>query len=526
MTALWIALLILWRRETRLMTRKAALIILDGWGHGLNPEVSAIAQAETPFVDNLYHQYPNAELITFGKEVGLPEGQMGNSEVGHLNIGAGRVVYQELARINKEIKDQTLGKNTVLQEGIRTAVATTKRIHLLGLVSDGGVHSHINHLLALCEILKGEDVEVFIHAFLDGRDTDPNGGYEYLSTVQKAIQGTNAKIASVIGRYYSMDRDNRWERVQKAYHLLVNGKGVKSEDLLSSVKSQYEGGITDEFMEALQSTEDGKAIGNIKEGDTVIFYNYRTDRPREITKVLTQEDNPEFDMYALNLNFLTMTNYDASFKGLHIIFEKDNLVNTIGDVIDQNGLSQVRIAETEKYPHVTFFFSGGREEPFENEHRIIAASPNVATYDLQPEMSAQEVTDKLIANIQKETPDFICLNYANTDMVGHTGVFEAGKKAANFVDGCLSKLVPVMLDHSYSIIIIADHGNSDIMINPDGSPHTAHTTNMVPVFFLTKEDDLKDLKIRNGKLGDIAPTILKVMKVDKPAEMDGEVLLY
>lgn len=508
------------------MTRKAALIILDGWGHGLNPEVSAIAQADTPFVDNLYHQYPNAELITFGEDVGLPEGQMGNSEVGHLNIGAGRVVYQELARINKEIRENTLVKNKVLQAGIQKAKETTRRIHLLGLVSDGGVHSHINHLLALCKILKDEDVVVFIHAFLDGRDTDPKSGIDYLTTVQNAISGTNAKIATVIGRYYAMDRDNRWERIEKAYHLLVSGKGETSEDLLASVKKHYEAGLTDEFMEALQKTEDGRSIGHIEDGDTVIFYNYRTDRPRELTKVLTQENNHEFNMHTLKLNYLTMTSYDASFKGLHIIFEKDNLVNTIGDVIAQNGLSQVRIAETEKYPHVTFFFSGGREEPFENEHRIMAASPNVATYDLKPEMSAQEVTDKLIANIQEETPDFICLNYANTDMVGHTGVFEAGKKAANFIDGCLSRLVPVMLDHQYSIIIIADHGNSDIMINPDGSPNTAHTTNLVPIFFLTNDKELKDLKIRNGKLGDIAPTLLEVMKVDKPDEMDGEVLLY
>lgn len=516
----------MWRRDTQRMTRKAALIILDGWGHGLNPEVSAIAQADTPFVDNLYHQYPNAELVTFGEEVGLPEGQMGNSEVGHLNIGAGRVVYQELARINKEIREKTLEKNEVLVKGIQTAKETTKRIHLLGLVSDGGVHSHINHLIALCDILKDEDVEVFIHAFMDGRDTDPNGGHEYLTTVQNAIEGSNAKIATVIGRYYAMDRDNRWERVQKAYHLLVNGQGKPTDDLLAAVKSQYDEGTTDEFMEALQKTENGKAIGNIEDGDTVIFYNYRTDRPREITKVLTQVDMHEHNMHKLDLNFLTMTNYDATFKGLHVIFEKDNLVNTIGEVIEKNGLSQVRIAETEKYPHVTFFFSGGREEPFEREHRIMAASPNVPTYDLQPEMSAQEVTDKLIDNIKTETPDFICLNYANTDMVGHTGVFEAGKKAANFIDGCLSRLVPVMLDHAYSIIIIADHGNSDIMINPDGSPHTAHTTNLVPVFFLTNQEELKSKKIKNGKLGDVAPTLLDIMKVDTPKEMDGDVLLY
>lgn len=508
------------------MTRKTALIILDGWGHGLDPKVSAIAQANTPFVDNLYHQYPNAELVTYGEDVGLPEGQMGNSEVGHLNIGAGRVVYQELARINKEIRANTLVQNQVLQAGIQKAKDTTKRIHLLGLVSDGGVHSHINHLLALCKILKDEKVEVFIHAFLDGRDTDPKSGFGYLSTVQNAIEGTNAKIATVIGRYYAMDRDNRWERVQKSYHLLVNGKGEPSDNLISSVKAHYENGLTDEFMEALQRTEGGKAIGSLEDGDTVIFYNYRTDRPRELTKVLTQEHKHEFNMHTLNLNYLTMTNYDSSFKGLHIIFEKDNLVNTIGEVIEQNGLSQVRIAETEKYPHVTFFFSGGREEPFKNEHRILASSPNVATYDLQPEMSAQEVTDKLIANIQEETPDFICLNYANTDMVGHTGDFEAGKKAANFIDGCLSRLVPEMLGHSYSIIIIADHGNSDIMINPDGSPNTAHTTNMVPIFFITNDEELKGLKIRSGKLADVAPTLLEVMKVEKPDEMDGDLLLF
>lgn len=508
------------------MTRKAALIILDGWGHGLNPEVSALAQADTPFVDNLYHQYPNAELVTFGEDVGLPEGQMGNSEVGHLNIGAGRVVYQELARINKEIRENTLRENAVLKAGIRKAKTTNKRIHLLGLVSDGGVHSHINHLLAICDMLKEEDVDVFIHAFLDGRDTDPRGGYDYLTTVQNAIEGTNAKIATVIGRYYAMDRDNRWERIQKAYHLLVNGAGDQSVDILASVKAQYDLGITDEFMEALQKTEKGKAVGNIEEGDTVIFYNYRTDRPRELTKVLTQENNHEFNMHTLKLNYLTMTNYDASFKGLHVIFDKDNIVNTIGEVVEKNGLSQVRIAETEKYPHVTFFFSGGREEPFENEHRIMAASPDVPTYDLKPEMSAQEVTDKLIVNIREEAPDFICLNYANTDMVGHTGDFEAGKKAANFIDGCLSRLVPEMLEHSYSIIIIADHGNSDVMINPDGSPNTAHTTNLVPIFFLSNDKDLKNLKTRNGKLADVAPTLLEVMNVERPVEMDGDVLLF
>ena len=506
------------------MTRKAALIILDGWGHGLNSEVSAIAQGHTPFVDGLYDKYPNAELVTFGEQVGLPEGQMGNSEVGHLNIGAGRVVYQELARINKEIRENTLQENEVLKAGIQKAKETSKRIHLLGLVSDGGVHSHINHLLAICDILKDEDVEVFIHAFLDGRDTDPKGGHDYLSTVKIHIEGSNARIATIVGRYYAMDRDNRWERVQKAYHLLVNGRGKETDDLLSTLISKYDEDITDEFMDPIQMTEEGKAIGNIEENDTVIFFNYRTDRPRELTKALTQKDFPEHDMAALKLNYLTMTNYDASFEGLHVIFEKENLTNTIGEVIEKNGLSQVRIAETEKYPHVTFFFSGGREEPFEREDRILVASPKVATYDLKPEMSAGEVTDGLIEHIKEKTADFICLNYANTDMVGHTGDFDAAKRAANFVDGCLSRLVPVMLEHSYSIIIIADHGNSDIMINPDGSPHTAHTTNLVPVFFLTEVPELIHHKIKDGKLADVAPTLLEIMNVPRPEEMDGEIL--
>ena len=507
------------------MTKKAALIILDGWGHGKIAEVSALAQAETPFIDSLYKTSANAELITYGEEVGLPEGQMGNSEVGHLNIGAGRIVYQELARINKEIKDQTLEKNEVLVKGIRRAEQSTQRIHLLGLVSDGGVHSHINHLLALCEILKTKDVEVFIHAFLDGRDTDPNGGYEYLKTVQEAIKGSNAKIATVIGRYYSMDRDNRWERVQKAYHLLVNGQGEESEDILASVQTQYDAGTTDEFMEGIQYIEKGRAIGNIKEEDTVIFYNFRTDRPRELTAVLTQKDFPEYEMTPLELNYLTMTNYDASFKGVDVIFEKDNLKNTLGEVVSKNGLSQVRIAETEKYPHVTFFFSGGREAPFENEERILVASPKVATYDLQPEMSAEEVTGKLIDHVETSPPDFICLNYANTDMVGHTGDFEAGKMAASFIDGCLATLIPVLLNQEYTIIIIADHGNSDIMINPDGSPHTAHTTNMVPIFLVSEDEELKERKLKNGKLGDVAPTLLHIMNVAAPEEMEGDILI-
>jgi len=506
------------------MTRRAAIIILDGWGHGKDPKVSAIANAETPFVDQLYKDYSNSELITFGGQVGLPDGQMGNSEVGHLNIGAGRVVYQELARINKEIKDDTLKDNVVLKEGIAHAEKTTKRIHLLGLVSDGGVHSHINHLMALCDILKDKDVEVFIHAFLDGRDTDPTSGKYYLKDLQKHIEGSNAKIATVVGRYYAMDRDNRWERIKKAYDVMVNGEGIETDNILEELSTQYVDGITDEFMNPLQKVEHGKKTGNIQSGDTVLFYNYRTDRPREISRVLTQEDMPEYGMRKLDLHFMTMTNYDSSFEGLHVVFEKDNLVNTLGQVIEDNGLKQIRIAETEKYPHVTFFFNGGREEPFKGEKRIMVASPKVATYDLQPEMSAYEVTDKLIDGIKEDTPDFICLNYANTDMVGHTGDMQAAIKSAETVDECLSKLIPVMLDYEFNIILIADHGNSDIMINPDGSPHTSHTTNMVPVIFITKDEDLKSKKINEGKLGDVAPTILKIMNLQAPKEMDGEVL--
>ncbi|MEE9439695.1 MAG: 2,3-bisphosphoglycerate-independent phosphoglycerate mutase [Saprospiraceae bacterium] len=507
------------------MTKKSALIILDGWGHGLDPKVSALAQANTPFVDSLYKNYSNAELVTFGEEVGLPEGQMGNSEVGHLNIGAGRVVYQELARINNEIKNDTLKDNEVLVAGIQKAKDTTKRIHLMGLLSDGGVHAHINHLMALCDILSGEDVEVYLHCFLDGRDTAPNGGYKYLETLLNHIEGSNAKIATVIGRFYAMDRDNRWERIKKAYDLLVHGNGELSIDILKSVKSRYENGITDEFMEAIINEDLGKHKGTIGNGDTVIFYNYRTDRPREITAVLTQEDKPDYDMCKLDLNFLTMTAYNENFEGLHIVFEKDNLINTIGEVIANAGLTQLRSAETEKYPHVTFFLSGGRELPYEGEDRVMAPSPKVETYDLQPEMSADELTNKVIQKIKSDTPDFVCLNYANTDMVGHTGIFSAAIKAAETVDECLSRLVDALLDKDYSTVIIADHGNSDIMINPDGSPHTAHTTNMVPVFLVTADKKFKGKKLKDGKLGDIAPTLLYMMNVDRPEEMTGNILV-
>jgi len=507
-----------------MQTEKVILVILDGWGHGKNPEVSAIAQANTPYVDSLYKKYPNSELVTYGEEVGLPEGQMGNSEVGHLNIGAGRVVYQELARINKAIRENTLVKNEVLIEGLKYAKENNKAVHLIGLVSDGGVHSHINHLKALCDITTDAGLEdVFIHAFMDGRDTAPNGGLGYLKAVEKHIKQQPVEIASVIGRYYAMDRDNRWERIKLAYDLLVNSEGEKTNNILKTVKARYESGETDEFLKPMVKTYRRKPIAKIQADDVVIFYNFRTDRPREITEVLTQSDKPEFGMKKLPLKFLTMTRYDENFKGIDVLFTKDNIKNTLGEVLAKAGKTQVRIAETEKYPHVTFFFNGGREAEFEGESRILIPSPKVATYDLQPEMSANEATEKLIAHIEKHQPNFVCLNYANTDMVGHTGIFSAAKKAAETVDDCLKRLMSIAIKHNYAGIVIADHGNSDYMINDDGSPHTAHTTNPVPCFFIS--NDTEGTTIKDGKLGDIAPTILRLLDLEVPKDMDGNNLL-
>ena len=507
-----------------MQTDKIILVILDGWGHGPNPKVSAIAQANTPYVDSLYQKFPNAELITYGEEVGLPEGQMGNSEVGHLNIGAGRVVYQELARINKAIRENTLVKNETLLAGLNYAKENNKAVHLMGLVSDGGVHSHINHLKALCDITNDYGLEkVFIHAFMDGRDTAPNGGLSYLKSLKKHIKSQSAKIASVIGRYYAMDRDNRWERIQLAYDLLVNAVGEKTNNILKTVKARYEAGETDEFLKPIVKTFRRKPIATIEADDLVIFFNFRTDRPREITEVLTQSDKLDYGMKKLPLRFLTMTRYDENFAGIDVLFTKDNIQNTLGEVLAKAGKTQVRIAETEKYPHVTFFFNGGREAEFEGESRILIPSPKVATYDLKPEMSAIEATDKLIQHIEKHQPDFICLNYANTDMVGHTGIFSAAIQAAETVDACLKKLMDIALKHNYEGIIIADHGNSDFMINDDGSPHTAHTTNPVPCFFISNKVDNRQLK--DGKLGDIAPTILKLMKLEIPKDMDGNNLI-
>jgi 2,3-bisphosphoglycerate-independent phosphoglycerate mutase len=506
-------------------SRKCALIIMDGWGHGKDPDRSAIAKADTPFVDSLYKSCPNAELVTFGEEVGLPEGQMGNSEVGHLNIGAGRIVYQELVRINKCIKEGAFEQNEVVQQLIARAKETGRSIHIMGLLSDGGVHSHINHLLGICKIFqKYGDVKVKIHAFLDGRDTAPNGGKHYIEQLQKVINGTNVKLVSVVGRYYAMDRDKRWERVARAYHLLVNGVGQKVKDLKVGVEEQYKKGITDEFMEPL-IIDDYKQEDLVQDGDAVLFFNFRTDRPRQMTQVLSQEDFPDQDMCKLNLYYVTMTEYNKEFKNLHVIFRKEDLKNTIGEVLSDLGKKQVRIAETEKYPHVTFFFNGGREVPFEDEHRIMINSPKVATYDLQPEMSAYGVTDAIIKYIDEEVPDFVCLNYANADMVGHTGVMEAAMKAVTTVDTCVERLVKTLNKHGYYYVIIADHGNADIMVNEDGSPHTAHTTNMVPIFVGGPGIDKEKYTVKGGKLGDVATTILSIMDVEIPEDMSGENLL-
>jgi 2,3-bisphosphoglycerate-independent phosphoglycerate mutase len=501
------------------------LVILDGWGKGTVPKADAIRAAKTPFVDSFYNEYPNSELVTFGEEVGLPEGQMGNSEVGHLNIGAGRVVYQELARINKACRDGELAENAKLKSAFQYAKENNKAVHLMGLVSDGGVHSHINHLKTLCDISQGFELEkVFIHAFMDGRDTDPKGGKNYLKDVLNHIENQNVDVASVIGRYYAMDRDKRWERVKLAYDLLVNGEGEKTSDVLVTLQERYEKGETDEFLKPIVcQDENGNPKTTIQSDDVVLFFNFRTDRPRQLTTVLTQQDMPDFGMSKLNLRYLTMTKYDETFKGMEVLFEKEDIKNTLGEILSKNGLTQTRIAETEKYPHVTFFFNGGREQEFEGEKRILISSPKIATYDLKPEMSAYEVTEAIIEDIEQNQPNFICLNYANADMVGHTGDFEAAIKAAETVDVCLKNLIETALKFDYEAIIIADHGNSDYMINEDGSPNTAHTTNLVPCFYVSKQ--AKGKKIKNGKLGDIAPTILSLMEIEPPTDMNGNNLI-
>ncbi|KEO73158.1 2,3-bisphosphoglycerate-independent phosphoglycerate mutase [Anditalea andensis] len=506
------------------MNKKVILMILDGWGLATNPEVSAIAKAKTPFIDSLFENYPHSKLDASGLAVGLPEGQMGNSEVGHMNIGAGRVVYQDLVKINKAVQEGDLRSNPVLQRSFEKAKARGSKVHFIGLVSDGGVHSHINHVKGLCDAAKANGVsEAYIHAFTDGRDTDPKGGITYLQELQAYLNESTGKIASVVGRYYAMDRDNRWERVKLAYDAMVNGEGEKSRNILEALKKSYDNGVTDEFIRPIiQVDEKGVPVGNIEKDDVVICFNFRTDRGREITQVLTQRDFPEYQMEKLELDYITFTTYDETFNNVKVLFEKDNLQNTLGEVLSNAGKTQIRIAETEKYPHVTFFFSGGREMAFQGESRIMCSSPKVATYDLKPEMSAFEITTKINAELDKQDADFVCLNFANADMVGHTGVFEAAVKACEAVDKCAKSVIKKALANDYSIIVIADHGNSDCMINEDGSPNTAHTTNLVPCIMVDKTDRLE---VNDGKLGDLAPTILTMMGVAIPPEMTGDVLI-
>ncbi len=504
---------------------KVALIILDGWGHGQDSAVSAISQAQTPFVDNLYKKYPHAELTTHGELVGLPAGQMGNSEVGHLNIGAGRVVYQELLRINNAIKDNSLEENKILQEAIAYAKKNDKQVHLMGLVSDGGVHSHIEHIKGLCDILHKRNLEkIYIHAFTDGRDTAPKGGLNYLKNLQNHLQNSTGKIASIIGRYYAMDRDKRWERIKLAYDLLLEGKGNPVTDFEIAIQKSYDEDTTDEFLQPIVVVDDNASpLAVIEEDDVVICFNFRTDRCRQITTALTQQNLTDAEMKTIPLHYVTMTRYDNTFEGVKVIFEKDNLQNTLGEVLANNGKRQIRMAETEKYPHVTFFFSGGREAAFEGEDRIVVPSPKVATYDLQPEMSANELKEAILEKMETEAAEFICLNFANTDMVGHTGVFSAAVKAAETVDACVKEIVELGLQKGYAFVIIADHGNADKMRNPDGSPHTAHTTNLVPIFLVG--NGTENVQLKNGKLGDIATTILTMMELDFPNEMTGKSLV-
>ena len=505
--------------------QKVAFIILDGWAHGPKDEnINAVEKAKTPFMDGLYLQYPHAELKTSGENVGLPEGQMGNSEVGHLNIGAGRIVYQPLVRINKAIEDRTLHQNQAIKDAIQYAKQNKKNIHLLGLVSDGGVHSHVKHLKGLCNIFHEHDFDdLYIHAFTDGRDTDPKSGVGYIQSLQQFLQKSSGRIASLIGRYYAMDRDNRWERVKKAYDLLVNGKGKESKDAPKAIMESYEEGITDEFIEPIVITDDdNQPIGTIEEGDVVLFFNFRTDRGRELTMALTQKDFPDQDMETMDLYYLTMTQYDKNFENVKVILDNSNPKNTLGEVMADNQRTQLRIAETEKYPHVTYFFSGGRENEFEGESRKMIPSPKVATYDLQPAMSAQAVTDELINEVNEKHPELIILNYANPDMVGHTGVFDAVVKAVETVDSCLKQAVEYLRKEGYTCIVTADHGNADFMVNEDGSPNTAHTTNPVPVILIGED---KETKLRNGRLADIAPTILQLMEINAPEEMTGKPLL-
>lgn len=498
------------------------LMILDGWGKAPNPVVSAVDQAKTPFIDSLYENFSHNDLYTDGMHVGLPEGQMGNSEVGHMNLGAGRIVYQDLAKINLAITNDTLKDEKVLQKAFDYAKTNNKNVHLLGLVSDGGVHSHLDHIKGLLKAANDQNLEnIFVHAFTDGRDVDPKSGIQHLEHLQDYMQQTTGRIASVIGRYFALDRDTRWERIKKAYDLLCSAKGTPTTNISKSIEKSYQEGITDEFMEPLVVTKDNLPIATIKKDDVVIFFNFRTDRTRQLTQVLTQEDFEDYGMKKLPLHFVTLTNYDASFKDISVIYNKENITQTLGEVLEKNNKTQIRIAETEKYPHVTFFFNGGREEAFRGEKRILCPSPKVATYDLKPEMSALDIRDKIIPEIKAESADFICLNFANPDMVGHTGDLQAATKACEVVDSCAKKITEAALLHGYTTIIIADHGNSETMCNPDGSPNTAHTINPVPLIVVDPEIN----NVNDGVLGDIAPTILHLMGIVKPAQMTQKSLV-
>lgn len=506
------------------MQKKVMLIILDGWGITQDPKVSAIFQGKTPFFDSLIKNYPNASLRTDGMNVGLPEGQMGNSEVGHMNLGAGRIVYQDFVKINKAVADGTLAKEKTLVEAFSYAKKNHKKVHLLGLLSDGGVHSHINHTKGLLKAAKEFGLtDVYLHAFTDGRDVDPKSGKGYVADIVNYMGENGGQLATICGRYYAMDRDERWERVKLSYDVMVNGTGDKSTDAVASMAKSYENGITDEFIKPIVMVdENNDPVAKIEEDDVIIFFNFRTDRGRQITRALSQEEFPEFDMHTLPLHFVTMTNYDESFKNISVIYDKENLTDTLGEILEKNHKKQIRIAETEKYAHVTFFFSGGREKPFEGEKRILCPSPKVATYDLQPEMSAKDIEEAIIPELNKQEADFICLNFANTDMVGHTGIMEAAQKAAEAVDGCLKNVITTALENDYVSIIIADHGNSEKMINEDGTPNTAHTTFPVPLILVEKN---KEHQIHSGVLADIAPTILELMELEQPKIMTRKSLL-
>ena len=495
---------------------RVLLMILDGWGKSKNPKTSAIDNADTQFIDSLYEKYPNANLKTDGIEVGLPDGQMGNSEVGHLNLGAGRIVYQELSRINMSIEDGSFKSKKVLTDAFEYAERTKKNVHLMGLISSGGVHSHYDHLYELINISEIYNSKVFIHGFTDGRDVDPKSSINDLKNLEKYIQDKNCELASIIGRYYSMDRDNRWERTKLAYDLICKGKGKKVSSFVDEIKSSYNNNCTDEFlMPMIKTDSNNNPIGVVSEGDVIIFFNFRTDRGRQLTRVMTQSDFNEFETNNEKYHFVTMTNYDSSFKGINVVFQNKDLRNTLGEVLEKNNKTQLRIAETEKYPHVTFFFSGGREKPFNFEKRILKDSPKVATYDLKPEMSAFEITEELILEIENKTNDFICLNYANGDMVGHTGSFEAAVKACETIDKCVKKVITSCIKTDYTVLLISDHGNCDMMMNEDGSPNTAHTKNLVPLILINSEYK----SISDGILADIAPTILKIMNIEIPSEM-------